>query len=100
MGSPFGKYFLASVWLTTATLRLFAVSAGLMGRPATIEIPAVSKYCPETRFKIETMFSFGPGVYPEREMFELHEPPLIGGVAESAAERTAGIADSRSRRAW
>src|SRR5882757_8850614 len=60
--SPLGKKWLAMVWLTTTTLRLLAESAGVMGRPATIGMFAVSKYWPETRLRTDTIFSLGAGV--------------------------------------
>ena len=41
---------------------LAAESAGAMGRPAIIGIFAVSKYRPETRLRMESMFSLGAGV--------------------------------------
>ena len=98
--SPLGKNLRAMVSFTTATFMLLAVSAGLIGRPATIEIPAVSKYWPETRFSTDPISSFGPGVYPEREMDEVHVPKLMGGDPARAAERTPGIADKRSNTRW
>src|ERR1700684_4250816 len=98
--SPLGKNLRAMVSFTTATFMLLAASAGLMGRPATIEIPAVSKYWPETRFSTEPISSFGAGVYPEREMEDSHVLKLMGGDPARAAERTPGIADTRSRTRW
>src|SRR5579859_6638037 len=79
--SPLGKKWLASVWLMMATFWLFALSASLKGRPATIDIPAVSKYRPETRLRTECRFSLGAGVYPGMVTLEDQVPPLIGGVA-------------------
>ena len=61
---PLGDYSVtvSASGFSTVKVKSVTVSAGVIGRPATIEIPAASKYFPDTRLRTELMSSLGAGV--------------------------------------